>query len=229
MQGVRKHPQLNIGAAAERSDVMSVGNSQVLHETALVEAFNLKAAVELQLQHMQAAREALADMPPRDLHELDAYTLHNRAIAQMDDDPNESFRTLAFLLSNPPFPSEAFANLLLSYIRPPNCMHHVAADMIAQYPDYSQAYLSPDLLAFFDAINLRQDAPDEAIAQLESIAKRHAEKLRLLTKLIQVHALLLGPSSCRLAAIQLVCRISPDNTLTTGACRMRGVRPTKLL
>jgi tetratricopeptide repeat protein 30 len=208
MQGVRKHPQLRTGAAAECSDVMSVGNSQVLHETALVEAFNLKAAIEMQLQHMQAAREALADMPPRDLHELDAYTLHNRAIAQMDDDPNESFRTLAFLISNPPFPSEAFANLLLSYIKPPNCMHHVAADMIAQHPDYSQAYLPPDMLAFFDAINLRQDAPDEAIAQLESIVKRHAEKLRLLTKLIQVHAPCAKPQRVGASSIAAVLHFS---------------------
>jgi tetratricopeptide repeat protein 30 len=46
-------------------EVRSVGNSQVLKETALVEAFNLKAAVEIVMKSNTAAAEALADMPPR--------------------------------------------------------------------------------------------------------------------------------------------------------------------
>jgi tetratricopeptide repeat protein 30 len=46
-------------------EVRSVGNSQVLKETALVEAFNLKAAIEIIMKNNTAAAEALADMPPR--------------------------------------------------------------------------------------------------------------------------------------------------------------------
>jgi tetratricopeptide repeat protein 30 len=46
-------------------DVRSVGNSQALKETALIEAFNLKAAIELMAKNTPAAEEALADMPPR--------------------------------------------------------------------------------------------------------------------------------------------------------------------
>jgi hypothetical protein len=42
-----------------------VGNSQALKETALVEAFNLKAAIEMMTKNTPAAAEALADMPPR--------------------------------------------------------------------------------------------------------------------------------------------------------------------
>ncbi len=49
----------------------SVGNSQSLKETALVEAFNLKAAIELLMKSSQGAREALDDMPPRREEELD--------------------------------------------------------------------------------------------------------------------------------------------------------------
>lgn len=49
----------------EGLDVRSVGNSQALKETALIEAFNLKAAIELMLKNNTAAAEALADMPPR--------------------------------------------------------------------------------------------------------------------------------------------------------------------
>lgn len=37
--------------ATEGIDVRSVGNTRVLHETALVEAFNLKAAIEYDLRN----------------------------------------------------------------------------------------------------------------------------------------------------------------------------------
>jgi hypothetical protein len=51
--------------------VRSVGNSQTLHETALVEAFNLKAAIEYLMKNFEATKEALTDMPPRGEEELD--------------------------------------------------------------------------------------------------------------------------------------------------------------
>lgn len=41
-RGVREHPELSVGSNSDSVEVRSVGNSQVLHETALVEAFNLK-------------------------------------------------------------------------------------------------------------------------------------------------------------------------------------------
>ena len=44
----------------------SVGNSIVLRETFLIEAFNLKAAVEYMMDSPESARRALSDMPPRD-------------------------------------------------------------------------------------------------------------------------------------------------------------------
>ena len=37
----------------EGIDVRSVGNTLILHETALIEAFNLKAAIEFQLKNCQ--------------------------------------------------------------------------------------------------------------------------------------------------------------------------------
>lgn len=61
----------------------SVGNSNQLRQTALIEAFNLKAAVEIELQNMAEAAIALTDMPPRQVHELDPVTLHNQAIVSM--------------------------------------------------------------------------------------------------------------------------------------------------
>jgi hypothetical protein len=50
---------------ADGKEVRSVGNSQVLKDTALVEAFNLKAAIEYSLKQPDKAKQDLASMPPR--------------------------------------------------------------------------------------------------------------------------------------------------------------------
>jgi tetratricopeptide repeat protein 30 len=50
-RGIKDHPELNVGAQTEDLEtVHSVGNTLTLHETALVEAFNLKAAIEHDLK-----------------------------------------------------------------------------------------------------------------------------------------------------------------------------------
>ncbi len=58
--------------------VHSVGNSTALQETYLVEAFNLKSAINFKLKKYAYARDALKDMPPRSEEELDPVTLHNQ-------------------------------------------------------------------------------------------------------------------------------------------------------
>lgn len=50
-QGIREHPELSVGMTTEGIEVRSVGNTLTLHETALTEAFNLKAAIEYQLKN----------------------------------------------------------------------------------------------------------------------------------------------------------------------------------
>ena len=51
--GIKEHPELSVGMTTEGLDVRSVGNTLTLHETALIEAFNLKAAIEYQLKNCE--------------------------------------------------------------------------------------------------------------------------------------------------------------------------------
>lgn len=53
---------------------------------------------------MEAACEALTDMPPRLDEELDAVTLHNQALMNMEYDPEGGFERLQFLLQQTPCP-----------------------------------------------------------------------------------------------------------------------------
>lgn len=62
----------------------TVGNTVLLKESALIEAFNLKAAIEFNLKNGTNAKEAMSDMPPRLESELDPITLMNQALINFD-------------------------------------------------------------------------------------------------------------------------------------------------
>ncbi|XP_029913501.1 intraflagellar transport protein 70A isoform X2 [Myripristis murdjan] len=179
-RGVRDHPELSVGMTTEGIDVRSVGNTLVLHETALVEAFNLKAAIEYQLRNLEGAQEALTDMPPRSEEELDPVTLHNQALMNMDKKPSEGFEKLAFLLQQVPFPPVTFGNLLLLY-----CKYEyfdLAADVLAENAHLTYKFLSPYLYEFLDAMLTCQTAPEEAFRKLDEMNGKLTEQLRKLAK-----------------------------------------------
>ncbi|KAL3114600.1 hypothetical protein niasHT_014407 [Heterodera trifolii] len=70
--------ELGVGMGSE-VPFRSVGNTLLLHESAVVEACNLKFAIEYRMKNMEAAAEALSDLPARMEEELDPVTLHNQA------------------------------------------------------------------------------------------------------------------------------------------------------
>ncbi|ESO08925.1 hypothetical protein HELRODRAFT_74132 [Helobdella robusta] len=182
-KGINEHSELAIGMNTEGLNVRSVGNSLVLHESALVEAFNLQGAIEFQLKHMDLAKMSLTDMPPRMEHELDPVTLHNQALFNMETNPSEGFEKLQFLLQQESFPPETFANLLLLYIKYE--YYDLAADVLAENAHLTYKYLAPFLYEFIEVVILRQTAPEEAYSRLEDMATKLTENLRKFTKQVQ--------------------------------------------
>ncbi|MEW5303639.1 MAG: hypothetical protein WDW36_006311 [Sanguina aurantia] len=184
-RGVREHPELSVGSNTDGMEVRSVGNSQTLKETALIEAFNLKAAIEYTMKNVEAAKEALTDMPPRMEEELDPVTLHNSALINMDTDATGGFKKFNYLLQSPPFPSETFANLLLLYCKPQHAFYDFAADVIAENANYVNKLLSQDLQDYLQASIMRSSSPEEAFRRYDELATRHVGTLRRLAKQIQ--------------------------------------------
>mmetsp|Transcript_13506 Transcript_13506/g.24436 ORF Transcript_13506/g.24436 Transcript_13506/m.24436 type:complete len:560 (+) Transcript_13506:1-1680(+) len=182
-RGVRDHPELSVGSNADGIEVRSVGNSQTLKETALIEAFNLKSAIEYQLSNIGAAQEALADMPPRSESELDPVTLHNTALMRMDQDPTGGFKKLNYLLSRPPFPAETFGNLLLLYAK--HQYYDLAADVLAENKHLHDTHLGQELHDFLEAVILTESSPNEAFSKFDQLGSIHIDGLRRLTKEIQ--------------------------------------------
>ncbi|XP_030263877.1 intraflagellar transport protein 70A isoform X4 [Sparus aurata] len=179
-RGIKDHPELSVGLTTEGIDLPSVGNTLVLQQTALIEASNLKAAIEYQLKNMKVAQDALTDMPPRSEEELDPVTLHNQALLNMDTKPSEGFEKLAFLLQQPSFPPVTFGNLLLLY-----CKHEyfdLAADVLAENAHLTYKFLSPYMYEFLDALLTCQTAPEEAFRKFDEMNGKLTEQLRKLAK-----------------------------------------------
>jgi len=110
-------------------------------------------------------------------------SLHNTALMNMENLPAQGFRKLNFLIQNPPFPPETFANLLLLY-----CKHQyfdLAADVLAENAHLTYKFLDAALYEFLDATLMVQTAPAEAYRKFDDLSKKHIDALRGLTKNIQ--------------------------------------------
>lgn len=90
---------------------------------------------------VDAARDALLDLPPRAESELDPVTLHNMALTDPQG-PVAGLRKLAFLLDlgPPACPKETFANILLICCK--HELYETAADILAEHTDLTYKYLS---------------------------------------------------------------------------------------
>nr|CAG4643078.1 EOG090X0302 [Ilyocryptus agilis] len=166
-RGIRDHPELSVGMATEGLEVRSVGNTLSLHNSALVEAFNLKAATEYQLKNCrkfasclkrahnynnsnctdEGAREALTDMPPRLESEIDPVTLHNMALLTADTNPSESFDKLQFLLQQQVAQQLQQAENPDLGTSPLACPPETFANLLLLYCKYEYFDMAADLMA----------------------------------------------------------------------------------
>lgn len=192
-KGIRNHPELSVGSNTDGIEVRSVGNSAVLKETCLIEALNLKAAIEYVMAAAEpakvsstgcvAAKEALTDMPPRLESELDPVSLHNQSILFADEDPTAAFKKLSYLIANPPYPPETFGNLLLLHCKYMN--YDIAAGLLAENTSLTYKYLSQELYDYLDACIMVPTSIEEAYRKFDELSAKYIDKLRKFTKQIQ--------------------------------------------
>jgi tetratricopeptide repeat protein 30 len=161
-------------------DQCFIENSSQLQESYLIEAYNLKAAIEYDTMKYSSAKETIKSMPQRREEELDPVTLHNNALINMVDNADDSFSIFSFLLSNPPFPPVTFRNLLTLY-----CKHgcnDIAADILAENANLTFDLLTQDIYDYFDASIMITASPEEALKKFEALSKKGASNIRSLKK-----------------------------------------------
>ena len=177
----RKHPELCL--ARDKGSSESVGNSLELRESALIETFNLKAAIEYDLRNLSNAEEALKDMPPRREEELDPVTLMNQALMNFERDPTAGLKKMSYLLENPPFPPETFANLLLLYAK--HGYFDLAADVLAQNSDLTFRYVSAADYEYLETLIFQNASKQEAAKKFAGIGASHLDTLKKVTSRIK--------------------------------------------
>lgn len=180
-KGTREHPELCVGLRGENSP--TVPNSLALKESALTEAFNLKAAIEYNLKNLSNAKEALLDMPQRKEEDLDPVTLLNQALLFFDSNPSESFRKINFLLENPPFPDETFCNLLLLYAKYE--YFDLAADVLAENSELTFKFINPNDFEYIDALIFQNASLEDTIKRFEELGRKHLDSLKRVTRQIK--------------------------------------------
>jgi tetratricopeptide repeat protein 30 len=161
---------------SETKELQQILNSPGLQRSFLIEAFNLKLAIEFDNEQMIMAKETIDSMPLREEEELDPVTLHNHALVTMDTDTNGCLKKMNFLLGNPPFPPETFGNLLLLY-----CKHeryHLAADIMAENSQFTFDFLNDNLYDYLDASIIAAANPEDAITKFESLSNHHCKQIR---------------------------------------------------
>lgn len=181
--GVSNYPEFNIGSNTNDLEINSVGNSYKLEQSCLIEAFNLKASINYQLDDLASAKQALTDMPPRNQDELDSTTLHNLGLINLDSEPLTSFDKLRFLLAsaapqNVPLPDETFFNILLIYIN--NNHYDIAARLIFEEEEITFKYLSEEMFLFLDGVITKRSSHTDGYRKLDQLLERQMEKLRAL-------------------------------------------------
>ncbi|UMM12321.1 hypothetical protein L5515_001158 [Caenorhabditis briggsae] len=183
-RGIKDHPEFHIGMVTEGFDVNVVQNSMTLHESALIEAFNLRFAIYYKTKDFKAAKECLTDMPPRHEHDYDPVTLHNLAINTANTDFGDSSAKLQFLLGSNPFPQETFANLLFLYCK--NDYFGLAADVLAENPHQSFYCLNEYQFNLLEALIYMPTSPEESLKKLEKLDKECMTRLRKIAVEIQI-------------------------------------------
>lgn len=181
-RGVREHPELSVGSKTESSDVKSVGNSEILECTQLIQAFNLKAAIEYKLNNVDAANKALIDAPPRKEEELDPISLHNGGLMNIHKDEEGGFRKLRYLIQSPHFPLETFPNLLTLSIQ--HELVDEAADLLAENT-HLHSLLSKEMYDYLEASIMAGTDAAQGYQRFDALATKHIENLRRVTKEIQ--------------------------------------------
>jgi tetratricopeptide repeat protein 30 len=177
-RGLEQYPEFKPDSVS--NDDSFVDNSLSLQESFLVEAYNLKAAIQYNENRHRDAKDILDSLPSRKEEELDPVSLHNNALLNVDQDANASFEKLTFLLSNPPFPPVTFKNILTLYCK--YGYQDVAADILAENSELTFDLLSQDTYDFLDASIMQLGSPYEAMNRFNALGKKLLSSIQSLSK-----------------------------------------------
>ena len=102
----------------------------------------------------------------------------------MSLDPTDGFEKLQHLLATGSAPPTTFSNLILLYLKFE--YYSLAADTMAENPEMANKFMDNYLNDFVQALIMMDSSPEEAYRRLDTMATKHTDNLRKLTKQVQV-------------------------------------------
>ena len=179
-EGIKEHSEFEVDVSSTRK---MVANSQSLHESRLIEAYNLRAAIEYKLMNLEVAKDALLEMPARKESDLDHISLHNKAVLESKTEPEQSFDKLSHLLSSDYAPPPTMMNALLLCVQ--HDLYDIAADFLAQIDPASLDSTDPFMGDFIQASVVTVHSPEEAIQKLDKLIKQLTEDVNMAMQQVQ--------------------------------------------
>ncbi|XP_055346000.1 tetratricopeptide repeat protein 30A-like isoform X1 [Paramacrobiotus metropolitanus] len=178
-KALSNNPELAPQPRVDGEAMKFIRNSPALQSSFLIEAYNLRAAIEHRSGNLLLAKDELKNIPNRYDEDVDLVTLHNKAILDSEADPEESIQMLSHVVSQPIFPKEALLNLITLYLKEQH--YEVAADFMAENIEICYTQLSEDAYSFFEACIILQTSPEEAYLRFEQLISRYQDQLRKLS------------------------------------------------
>ncbi len=173
LKGFQEHPEFQ---TTVENDVY-LHNSDKLANTCLVEAHNLKACILQATKQDKLVKETINAIPRRLETHIDSITLHNMAVVQSVENPQESCIKLQHILSQPFVEvDEAFKNLLLLYIQQNNIA--LAADELAQHESLAKEVLDPMTKEYIEAVLQQLGSVTHCYETLDKLIKIEKERIK---------------------------------------------------
>lgn len=170
-QAYRRYPQLKVSESNQVFESNKQKAGQILRETAIVEAINLKAAVWFVKEKYEEAKNLIKVVPAINTGGIDPVTFHNQAIFTVSENSADSIKKMNHLLRDWLFPPETFQNLLFLYCK--YYFYDLASELIHENPKFCQKLIEKDDFDYINTLIIQQTNPKEACIKYQELLNEY--------------------------------------------------------
>ena len=170
-QAYKRYPQLMVTEDQPVFELNKQKAAQILRETAIVEAINLKAAILFVKEEYTAAKITIKRVPALNEGGIDPVTFHNQAIFFVTENSADSIKKMSHLLRDWLFPPETFQNLLFLYWK--YYFYDIASELIAENPKFCQKLIEKDDYDYIATLIIQQTDPKLACVKYQELLNEY--------------------------------------------------------
>ena len=179
----KRYPQLRVSEENQVFELDRQKAAQMLKETAIVEAINLKSAILFVREQYGAAKKTIKRVPAISSGGIDPVTFHNQAIFFVTENSADSIKKMNHLLRDCLFPPETFQNLLFLYWK--YFFYDLANELIQENPKFWQKLIEKDDFEYISTLIQQQTDPTQACIRYQNLLNEYRESISNLNLQLQ--------------------------------------------